>query len=224
MAASRARWLVTASRTGRGGKAEPALLKWRTLATPGVSDLSNGTSSVICLILRLTPQDRPFADGSKPATGLAPQAVTVLSHHILAKQAAHVWWAPRQGALMTKAVDHSAPTGYRGRRDCRHGTTQRPFRSAGAFNSRVVQSEGDQVIGRRGAGHGCRVGGVYVAAANARAEDVPAGASVIDCAGGTVTAGFWNSHVHFTGDVFRAANTAPSESLAAALRAMLTSY
>ncbi len=56
------------------------------------------------------------------------------------------------------------------------------------------------------------------------AVHVPAGARVIDCAGGTVTAGFWNSHVHFTGDVFRAANTAPSESLAAALRAMLTSY
>src|SRR5882724_6712496 len=67
MAASRARWLVTASRTGRGGKAEPALLKWRTLATPGVSDLSNGTSSVIGLILRWTPQDRPVVDGSKPA-------------------------------------------------------------------------------------------------------------------------------------------------------------
>src|SRR5256885_8868527 len=47
MAASRARWLVTASRTGCGGKAAPALLKWRTLATPGVSDLSDGTSSVI---------------------------------------------------------------------------------------------------------------------------------------------------------------------------------
>src|SRR6266850_981481 len=67
MAASRARWLVTASRTGRGGKAEPALLKWRTLATPGVSDLSNGTSSVIGLIFRWTPQDRPVVDGSKPA-------------------------------------------------------------------------------------------------------------------------------------------------------------
>jgi hypothetical protein len=46
-AASRARWLVTASRTGLGGKAAPALLKRKTLATPGVSDLSNGTSSVI---------------------------------------------------------------------------------------------------------------------------------------------------------------------------------
>src|SRR5438132_13035270 len=47
MAASRARWLVTASRTERGGKAAPALLKWTTLATPGVSDLSDGTSSVM---------------------------------------------------------------------------------------------------------------------------------------------------------------------------------
>ena len=53
---------------------------------------------------------------------------------------------------------------------------------------------------------------------------VPAGASVIDCSGKTVTAGFWNSHVHFTGAAFRAADTAPSEALAAALRAMLTSY
>src|SRR2546429_4553355 len=96
MAASRARWLVTASRTGRGGKAEPALLKWRTLATPGVSALSNGTSSVICLILRWTPQDRLVVDGSKPASAPAPQAVTVLSHHILAEQAAHIWWRAHQ--------------------------------------------------------------------------------------------------------------------------------
>src|SRR5881296_1183860 len=53
---------------------------------------------------------------------------------------------------------------------------------------------------------------------------VPPGARIIDCSGGTVTAGFWNSHVHFTGAAFRAADTAPAESLAAALRAMLTSY
>src|SRR5258705_10444801 len=45
MAAWRPRVLITGSRTGRGGKAAPALLKWSTLATPGVSDLSNGTSS-----------------------------------------------------------------------------------------------------------------------------------------------------------------------------------
>ena len=56
------------------------------------------------------------------------------------------------------------------------------------------------------------------------AVHVPPNARVIDCSGGTVTAGFWNSHVHFTGVAFRAVNTLPSESLAAALRAMLTSY
>lgn len=53
---------------------------------------------------------------------------------------------------------------------------------------------------------------------------VPADATVIDCAGGTVTAGFWNSHVHFMQPVWSEAATAPAERLAAALRAMLTSY
>jgi imidazolonepropionase-like amidohydrolase len=53
---------------------------------------------------------------------------------------------------------------------------------------------------------------------------VPAGAMVIDCAGGTVTAGFWNSHMHFTQPVWSEAATAPAERLTAALRAMLTSY
>ena len=53
---------------------------------------------------------------------------------------------------------------------------------------------------------------------------VPAGAMVIDCAGGTVTAGFWNSHVHFMQPVWSEAATAPAERLTATLRAMLTSY
>ena len=53
---------------------------------------------------------------------------------------------------------------------------------------------------------------------------VPAGATVVDCAGGTVTAGFWNSHVHFMQPVWSEAATAPAEGLTAALRAMLTSY
>ena len=51
----------------------------------------------------------------------------------------------------------------------------------------------------------------------------PAGARVIDCAGGTVAAGFWNSHVHFTGPEFEGAASAPAERLTAGLRAMLTS-
>ena len=53
---------------------------------------------------------------------------------------------------------------------------------------------------------------------------MPAGARVLDCAGATVTAGFWNSHVHFTQPVWSGADTAPAERLAAGLRAMLTSY
>jgi len=53
---------------------------------------------------------------------------------------------------------------------------------------------------------------------------VPAHATVIDCAGATVTAAFWNTHVHFTGPPFREAATAPSAQLAEGLRAMLTSY
>jgi len=53
---------------------------------------------------------------------------------------------------------------------------------------------------------------------------VPAGAEVIDCSGATVTAGFWNSHVHLRAAVFPAAETAPSDALGSALRAMLTSH
>src|SRR5262245_23199834 len=44
MAASRWTWPITASTTGRGGRADPALLKCTTLATPGVSARSRATS------------------------------------------------------------------------------------------------------------------------------------------------------------------------------------
>ncbi len=53
---------------------------------------------------------------------------------------------------------------------------------------------------------------------------VPRGATVIDCAGGTVISGFWNSHVHFIGPPFNGAGTAPAARLADGLRAMLTAY
>jgi imidazolonepropionase-like amidohydrolase len=52
---------------------------------------------------------------------------------------------------------------------------------------------------------------------------IPQGAKVLDCAGGTVAAGFWNIHVHFTQPVFASAATAPADQLTDALRAMLTS-
>ena len=69
------------------------------------------------------------------------------------------------------------------------------------------------------------VDGATIAAVGAGADvRVPAGATVIDCAGGTVTAGFWNSHVHFTQPVWSDPETAPAQRLADALRTMLTSY
>lgn len=59
-----------------------------------------------------------------------------------------------------------------------------------------------------------------------RAADVtpPAGATIIDCAGQSVTAGFWNSHVHFTKRVWERAATAPAEELSAPLDTMLTRH
>jgi imidazolonepropionase-like amidohydrolase len=64
-----------------------------------------------------------------------------------------------------------------------------------------------------------------IAAVGPRSEvSVPLGADVIDCAGATVTAGFWNSHVHFTQPVWSDAATAPAARLTEAFQAMLTSY
>jgi imidazolonepropionase-like amidohydrolase len=53
---------------------------------------------------------------------------------------------------------------------------------------------------------------------------VPAGARVLDCTGATISAGFWNSHVHFIEPVWAGAASAPAEPLADRLRAMLTSF
>jgi len=67
--------------------------------------------------------------------------------------------------------------------------------------------------------------GTTITAVGSRATlRAPEGATVVDCTGGTLTSGFWNSHVHFTGSQFRGAETAGAEALAGALRAMLTSY
>ena len=64
-----------------------------------------------------------------------------------------------------------------------------------------------------------------IAAVGGRTEvPVPAGASVLDCAGATVTAGFWNSHVHLGGPRWPPPDSAPAAELAAAVRAMLTAY
>jgi imidazolonepropionase-like amidohydrolase len=47
---------------------------------------------------------------------------------------------------------------------------------------------------------------------------------VLDGAGLTVTAGFWNAHVHFMEAKWRGAEAAPASELTAALRAMLTRW
>jgi len=53
---------------------------------------------------------------------------------------------------------------------------------------------------------------------------VPAGATVIDGKGKFVTAGFWNSHVHFLALPLREAATRPAPELNAALSTMLTRW
>ena len=53
---------------------------------------------------------------------------------------------------------------------------------------------------------------------------IPKNAQVIDCKGKVVTAGFWNSHVHFTEDVWNGAATAPAEKLEQHMQEMLTRW
>ena len=67
-------------------------------------------------------------------------------------------------------------------------------------------------------------GGAITAVGPRASVGIPTGATVIDCAGATVTAGFWNSHVHFTEPVWAEAANAEPEKLTAALEAMLTRW
>jgi imidazolonepropionase-like amidohydrolase len=64
-----------------------------------------------------------------------------------------------------------------------------------------------------------------IAAIGSRSEvQIPADARVIDCAGKTVVAGFWNSHVHFTEAVWKNADSAPAAPLTAHMQEMLTRW
>ncbi|MDH5823713.1 amidohydrolase family protein [Luteimonas sp. RD2P54] len=65
--------------------------------------------------------------------------------------------------------------------------------------------------------------GEIVAVGAAGEVEVPAGATVIDGEGGFLTAGFWNSHVHFLSPALRAPATRPAPELEAAVREALTS-
>jgi len=67
-------------------------------------------------------------------------------------------------------------------------------------------------------------GGVITAVGRRSEVQIPGDARLIDCAGKTVVAGFWNSHVHFTQAVWRNAASAPAEPLREHMRAMLTRW
>jgi imidazolonepropionase-like amidohydrolase len=67
-------------------------------------------------------------------------------------------------------------------------------------------------------------GGKVLAVGTAEEVHVPPKATRIDGKGLSVAAGFWNSHVHFTGPEWQDAKTAPRERLQAAMEQMLNRY
>jgi imidazolonepropionase-like amidohydrolase len=69
------------------------------------------------------------------------------------------------------------------------------------------------------------IDGTRIIAVGSRASvRIPLGATRIDCTGGTVLAGFWNSHVHFMAPEWNGAAQANAEGLEGSLRTMLTRW
>jgi imidazolonepropionase-like amidohydrolase len=66
--------------------------------------------------------------------------------------------------------------------------------------------------------------GAITAIGNRGDVQVPQGARVIDCTGKSLTAGFWNSHVHFTEPAWRGAASAPADALTKHMQEMLTNW
>jgi imidazolonepropionase-like amidohydrolase len=66
--------------------------------------------------------------------------------------------------------------------------------------------------------------GKIVGVGSRRSTPVPRGARVIDCSTFTITAGFWNSHVHFLQRKWSDAATLPAAELDRQLQEMLTRY
>ena len=66
--------------------------------------------------------------------------------------------------------------------------------------------------------------GVISTVGSASDVQIPGGVRVIDCAGKTIVAGFWNSHVHFTQAVWQHAGTAPAAPMTAHMQEMLTKW
>ncbi len=83
-----------------------------------------------------------------------------------------------------------------------------PSPTAAAIDDGVVLVRGDKIvaIGKRGQ------------------VKVPKSAQVIDCTGKVITAGFWNSHVHFTEPAWNGAATAPADKLEQHMQEMLTRW
>jgi imidazolonepropionase-like amidohydrolase len=67
-------------------------------------------------------------------------------------------------------------------------------------------------------------GGLITAVGSRSEVQIPKDASIIDCSGKTVVAGFWNSHVHFTQAAWQNAASAPAASLEDHMREMLTRW
>jgi imidazolonepropionase-like amidohydrolase len=69
------------------------------------------------------------------------------------------------------------------------------------------------------------IGGRKIVAVGRRASvRIPPGTDVIDAKGATITAGFWNSHVHFLERMWADPATAPASDLTRQFQMMLTQY
>jgi imidazolonepropionase-like amidohydrolase len=66
--------------------------------------------------------------------------------------------------------------------------------------------------------------GLIAAVGARRSISIPPNASLMDCSGRVIVAGFWNSHVHFTEPHWARADTLPAPVLTAQLERMLTRY
>jgi len=67
-------------------------------------------------------------------------------------------------------------------------------------------------------------GGVITAVGPRTEVKIPKGTRVIDCAGKTIVAGFWNSHIHLTESAWNNAASAPAAALEKHIQEMLTSW
>jgi imidazolonepropionase-like amidohydrolase len=88
------------------------------------------------------------------------------------------------------------------------GGTVIPAPNEPAIEDGVVLVEGEQIV----------------AVGPRSAVQIPRGATRIDCSGGTVLSGFWNSHVHFMAPEWDGAANANAAALEHSLREMLTRW